>query len=141
MYKARFYHPHKAVRAVAIAGLTGLCAGVVNGLLGAGGGIIAVLVLGAWQKHHAATADAASAGDARDVYAASLLAMLPVSLLSALQYTAQGQLTYAAFSPYLLPALAGGVIGGLALDRVRLPFLRRLFAILLLVSGARMLFG
>ncbi len=115
--------------------LIGLCAGVINGLLGAGGGIIAVLALTAWQR----SAGEQSPQAAKDVYATSLLAMLPVSLLSVTRYAARGHLDASAFTPYLLPAIAGGLLGGWVLDRVRLPFLKRLFAVLLLISGARML--
>ena len=116
--------------------LIGLCAGAINGLLGAGGGIIAVLALGSWQRGQS---EEQRRLRAKDVYVTSLCAMLPVSLLSAIQYAAKGHLQPSAFTPFLLPALVGGAIGGWVLDRMRLPLLQRLFAVLLLISGARML--
>jgi uncharacterized membrane protein YfcA len=116
--------------------LIGLCAGAINGLLGAGGGIIAVLALGSWQRQQS---EEQRSLRAKDVYVTSLCAMLPVSLLSAVQYAVKGHLQPSAFTPLLLPAILGGIVGGWILDRMRLPLLQRLFAVLLLISGVRML--
>ena len=138
MNAARLPHTHCAARTAAAVLLTGIAAGVINGLLGTGGGILALLMLARWQRR---TASDASKEDARAAYATSLAAMLPVSLLSLLQYTAKGGIDLSAFTPYLLPALAGGLVGGVLLDRVRLPLLRTLFAALLLFGGVRMLLG
>lgn len=138
MEKVRYYHKGVAARHAAALLSTGLVAGIINGLLGAGGGIIVVLVLTAWYKRLCGNS-ASRADVAKSVYVTSLLTMLPVSLFSALQYAGSGQLSLSSFSPYLLPALLGGLAGGVVLDRVRLPFLQKLFAVLLLISGMRML--
>ena len=114
--------------------LTGIAAGTINGLLGAGGGIIVILTLGALARR-----TGTSAASARDIPAASLLAMLPVSVLSAARYAAAGRLEVASFAPLLLPTLIGGVVGGILLDRLKLPLLNKLFALLLIISGGRML--
>ena len=138
VHRAHFFHTNPALRTTLIVMIVGLVAGMINGLLGAGGGVIIVLVLGALQRRRqSALGDAAE--DPKDVYATSLLCMLPVSVLSALQYAGTAQATQHDFSILLLPAVIGGVVGGLLLHRVRLSRIRRLFAILLLVSGARML--
>ena len=138
MAKVRYYQTDVAVRQAATLLGTGLAAGVINGLLGTGGGIVVVLVLTAWYKRLCVNSTERSDA-AKSVYVTSLLTMLPVSLFSALQYAERGRLDLAAFAPYLLPALLGGLVGGVVLDRVRLPFLQKLFAVLLLVSGVRML--
>lgn len=140
MHATHRFDSGAAVRETALLGITGLAAGMINGLLGAGGGIIVVLVLSAWQQRRGrGSRQGENGGDPRDVYAASLCSMLPVSILSAVQYAKRGAISLEEFSPFLIPALVGGVIGGLALDRVRLPWLQKLFAVLLLVGGARML--
>jgi uncharacterized membrane protein YfcA len=140
MYQARFFDTATATRRAVLLLLTGIIAGVINGLLGAGGGIIVVLLLSAWQRRgRVGRTNQGYGDDPRDVYAASLTAMLPVSILSAVQYAGRGALSFADFSLFLLPAILGGVIGGLALDRVRVPFLQKLFAYLLLLGGVRML--
>lgn len=134
-------YTHPTLRSIAIVLSVGLLAGIINGLLGAGGGVIIVLVLGALLQQSTTKASADAASDPKDVYATSLLCMLPVSMLSALQYAGTAQATQHDFSFFLLPAILGGVLGGLLLHRVRLSLLRDLFAILLLISGVRMLFG
>ena len=138
MNTARYDPTGKVARSLATLLLTGLAAGLINGLLGTGGGILVVLVLGTWYRRQS-TGSAASRDAAKSVYVTSLLTMLPISLFSALQYARQGRLDLTAFAPFLLPAILGGLVGGVVLDRVRLPFLQKLFALLLLISGVRML--
>ena len=158
MHKARFYYRTVPLRVSLLPLLTGILAGLINGLLGAGGGVIVILVLGALVRisggesvPRSALCEGYPTGDrpgaaqksdiGRDIPAASLVAMLPVSVLSAAQYAAAGRLELASFAPLLLPAVIGGVLGGIALDRVRLPLLERLFALILVISGGRMLLG
>ena len=158
MHKARFYYRTVPLRVSLLPLLTGILAGLINGLLGAGGGVIVILVLGALVRisggesvSRPALGEGYPTGDrpgaaqesdiGRDIPAASLMAMLPVSVLSAAQYAAAGRLELASFAPLLLPAVIGGVLGGIALDRVRLPLLERLFALILVISGGRMLLG
>lgn len=141
MHRVHSFAARPAIRTALIVMIVGLAAGVINGLLGAGGGVIIVLVLGALLQKNKASGQADAMQDPKDVYATSLLCMLPVSILSALQYAGTAWDMQHDFSFYLLPAIVGGIIGGLLLHRVRLPWLRRLFAILLLVSGMRMLLG
>ena len=138
MATVRYYHASTAARHAAALLGTGLAAGMINGLLGTGGGIVVVLVLSAWYRRMQ-VGTTVSHDAAKSVYVTSLLTMLPVSLFSALQYAQKGRLELSSFAPYLLPALIGGLVGGVVLDRVRLPFLQKLFALLLLISGVRML--
>ena len=105
----------------------GLGAGFLNGLLGAGGGILIVFGLNRWLGPRLA--------DPRSVFASAIAVMLPLSLLSAVQYLRQGSLDMA-YLPFLIPpAIAGGVIGGLLLRRLSPVALSRLFAAVVLVSG------
>ncbi len=107
--------------------LLGLSAGFVNGLLGAGGGILVVYGLRRIMK--------GKLSDGRAIYASAIAVMLPLSALSALQYFKSGHLPAGSFLATLLPALAGGVLGALLLCRISLPGLSRLFAAVVLVSG------
>ena len=74
----------------------GFFAGLLNGLLGAGGGII--LVRGAEKvmprEYH----------DSRDVFANALCVMLPLSAVSALAYVLRGSVHGLEFAPFILPA-------------------------------------
>ena len=138
MATVRYYHANTAARHAAALLCTGLAAGMINGLLGTGGGIVVVLVLSAWYRR-IQVGTTALHDATKGVYVTSLLTMLPVSLFSALQYAQKGRLVLSSFAPYLLPAILGGLVGGVVLDRMRLPFLQKLFALLLLISGVRML--
>ncbi len=107
--------------------LAGLIAGVVNGLLGAGGGIIVVFAVSRLLSDKLAGKN--------DVFSMALCVMLPVSLLSCAIYAFRGHMSMEGFGVFLIPAVVGGAVGGLLLGRLRAAFMRRLFATLVVVSG------
>lgn len=109
----------------------GLGAGVLNGLLGTGGGV--VLLLGIPHL------PGVRLHDPRKAYTATLAVILPLSLLSALRYFRAGGVDLTAVCPLLLPAVAGGTAGAFLLRRFSPELLKRLFAALLLASGVMML--
>lgn len=110
--------------------LGGLSAGVINGLLGAGGGVILVFLL---------RAALGPGAERRDVYASALITTLPITLVSAMRYGSAGALPLGEFLPLVLPAAVGGVLGALLLDRIHPQITRRIFAALVIFSGAVML--
>lgn len=118
--------------------MLGTLAGFINGLLGTGGGIFLVLLLLRASKQ-SRNKHIHIAIDPRDIYATALSVMLPISVFSAVQYTAAGALDFRQFSPFILPSLLGGLIGGVLLDRLRLSRLKSLFSLLLLISGILLL--
>lgn len=103
-----------------------LLAGLLGGLLGAGGGVILLLVL---QRIHP------KGQDLRDVFATALAITVPLALPACLRYSAHGSLRVTELSPFLPAALAGGLCGGLLLGRIRLEGLRLLFSALMILSG------
>ncbi len=106
-------------------------AGVTNGLLGAGGGIILIFML----THYLARRNE----NEKYAYALSCIAVFCFSGVSAAVYAFRGNLSFSAASPYLLPALFGGIAGALILRRISPIFLKKLFALLLVYGGVRML--
>ena len=112
---------------VAVLVLFGALAGAVNGLLGAGGGILIVYAL--------AYALRGSEPDRRDIYANALCVMLPVSAVSCVRYAFMGNLSVDGFSKYVLPAIVGGVLGGFLLGKLRASFTKKLFSALVIWSG------
>lgn len=122
----------KNIKNVALLGLSGLGAGLVNGLLGAGGGIVAVWGLGRVLSAHMT--------DRRDAFANALLIMLPLTAVSLIGYAARGLLADVDTASLLLPALAGGLGGALILDRINVRWLKIIFAALVVYSGFFMLF-
>lgn len=121
----------KSFKNVALLGLSGLAAGLVNGLLGAGGGIVAVWGLGRVLATHMP--------DRKDAFANALLVMLPLTAISLVGYAARGLLAQVNTASLLLPALAGGFGGALILDHINVRWLKIIFAGLVIYSGFFML--
>jgi len=109
------------------AALTGLAAGLVNGLLGSGGGMIAVPML------------ERGGVEANRAHATSVAVMLPLSAVSAFFYLRGGNVTLADALPYIPGGAIGALIGVLLLRRVKPELLRRLFGAVAVYSGLRIL--
>ena len=114
-----------------------LAAGIINGLLGAGGGIILIFVLapalgGLYQNNE-------EFYKRRDLMAISLSVMLPVSAVSAIRYGVGGMLDLNYIPKIILPAIIGGILGGILLDKLKENFIMKLFAFLAIYSGLAMI--
>ena len=107
--------------------LGGVIAGFANGLLGAGGGIIIVVIFSRLLS--------AQTEDKNDIFANALCVMLPLSLLSYAIYWSRGHIGTEGFGVFIIPALLGGALGGLLLGKLKAVFVRRLFASLVIISG------
>ena len=118
---------HRNFLTVCLLWLLGLLSGLLNGLLGAGGGIILVAGLRTIYKE--------KLPDPHSVYVSAIAVMLPLSALSAWRYAGAGHMPSAPLYTLLLPALAGGAAGALLLRRLTPRVLARLFAAVVLVSG------
>ena len=119
--------------------LCGAGAGLINGLLGTGGGILLICLMRRLPPDRTPFSPLTPDAGDRDIYAAALAVMLPISIFSALRYARTGALDVAAFTPLILPSIAGGVLGGFLLDRLRVSWLRWLFSLLVLFSGIVMI--
>ena len=126
----------------------GFGAGLVNGLLGAAGGILLVTVL-PWLPTPSFFCTAGEGVyrplgrylDRKDIFATALAVMLPVSAVSFLRYWLGGiRPDPAELAMLLLPATLGGLAGAWLLERISPRMLRLLFAGLVAISGVRMLF-
>ncbi|MBQ8141521.1 MAG: sulfite exporter TauE/SafE family protein [Clostridia bacterium] len=107
--------------------IVGFLSGIANGLLGAGGGIIIVYGL-----NHALGEELE---DKRDVFANALCVMLPVSAVSCILYAIKGNLVVSGIGLYAIPAILGGIVGGILLARIKPKALKRIFAALVIYSG------
>lgn len=107
----------------------GALSGFVNGLLGSGGGMIAVPAL-------------RSQGlDAREAHATSIAVIAPMCLLSAAIYLFRGDVTIIAALPYLPAGAAGAFLGALLLRRIPDTILRKLFGAFAVWAGLRLITG
>lgn len=118
---------HRALLCALIAGLSGL----VNGLLGAGGGVLLALGLGRFPLQKGQTP--------HSVFATVTAVMLPLSLFSAYRYYTAGHLSLSTLPTLALPCLLGGAIGAFSQRYLHASLLKRLFGLLVLISGILML--
>ena len=112
-----------------ISAISGLC----NALLGAGGGILLSLTL--------SRLDGDGFSDRRNALVTSQAAMIPGCIVSCIIYGAKGMLDTTSFAVFAIPALLGGAVGSLLMDRTKPQVIGRIFAIFVIWSGARMIFG
>jgi uncharacterized membrane protein YfcA len=103
-------------------------AGLANGLLGAGGGIILYFAI---RRLYG--------GENRAAFRMNILAILVFSTISAAVYYLHGNLDIIACLPYLPVALLGGALGAFLLPRLKLSLLRVTFAAVTVYAGIRML--
>lgn len=110
------------------AGLTGAAAGAVNGLFGAGGGMLLLPLLRRLtdlREHEA--------------FACSVCTMLPLSVVSLVVYWLRGGEFLTAALPYLAGGALGGIAAGLLLRRLSAVWLHRALGALIVWGGLRLL--
>lgn len=108
--------------------LAGSAAGFVNGFFGGGGGMVLVPML------------MRRCGlEQRKAFATSIAIILPICALSSVIYLLRGGFDFGVALPYLLGGLAGGFLGGKLFRKLKLKFLNKLFALLLLYGGVKSL--
>ena len=112
---------------------TSLASGALNATIGAGGGILLTLALGRLCRD--------SFDDRRDIYVNSQAAMIPGCALSCIIYAHRGTFSLISAIPLAISAAIGGILGSLLLKRISSRFIGKLFAILVIWSGMRMIMG
>ena len=110
------------------AALSGLLAGVVNGIFGGAGGMVLIPALQVWTD-----------GEDDALFSISGSVMVPVCLLSLGFAAAGAPLPWGDAMPYLLGSAAGGVLVGRFGRRIPAKWLHRGFRLLLLWGGVRYL--
>lgn len=107
--------------------LAGFAAGAINGLLGAGGGMVLVPIL----SHH-------SDLEENEIFTSSIVIILPICLISLLAGS-NGTLPWAKAFPYMLGAIPGGILAGIWGKRIPVHWLHRVLGALILYGGIRYL--
>ncbi len=102
-----------------------ILAGVVNGFLGTGGGIVLMFALSMLPNK--------DENAVRDRFAALIAVILPLSLISTVSYG--DSIDFRAAVPYLIPGMLGGIAGALLLDRLNVKIIKKLFAIMVIWAG------
>ncbi|MDR0992716.1 MAG: sulfite exporter TauE/SafE family protein [Ruminococcus sp.] len=107
----------------------GFVIGTINGVFGSGGGVAAVPAL-----EHAKI-------PVKKAHASSLAVTLPLSIVSAVVYSGSGDFPIKDALVLIPFGLAGAIIGSLVLKKIKNVWLKRIFGVLLIGSGAYMLFS
>lgn len=108
--------------------VAGLCAGAVNGLFGAAGGMVLVPLLTALTDM-----------EDSEIFPSSISIILPICIVS-LAYTAvTGSLDFHTAFPYLIGSALGGIAAGLWGKKIPTIWLHRGLGILILWGGYRYL--
>lgn len=105
----------------------GLCIGLVNGILGAGGGMLAVPFLkklGFSQK---------------ESHTNAIAIILPITIISALIYLYKDYTDLSDAFIYIPTGLLGAVIGTYLLKKISPKWLKRIFGALMIYAGVRLL--
>lgn len=108
--------------------LCGIAAGAINGLLGAGGGMILVpllTLLGELKE--------------QDIFPASVGIIFPICIVSLAIAPGFESLPLETAWPYLLSAIPGGLLAGKIEKKIPVKWLHRGLGILILIGGVRYL--
>lgn len=109
--------------------LASLAIGVVNGLFGAGGGMLAVPCLTyIWGL------------DEKSAHATAIAVILPLCLVSSIVYATSGNFDAAVILPTVIGVTAGGIIGAALLKKMSPDAVSFLFYTLMAFAGFKMVF-
>ena len=108
--------------------VAGALAGVVNGLFGAGGGMVLVPLL-----------TMLTCLTDEEIFPASISIILPICLVSLTVTAATGSIAWRQAFPYLLGSAAGGILAGIWGKKIPVKWLHRALGILILWGGWRYL--
>lgn len=100
--------------------------GIVGGLLGSGGGVIAVLALNRLIKDKQKK---------KIVFATSMAIILPMSAISSVIYSKEPFMDIYSLSHYIIPGCAGGIVGALLFNKMNFKLLNIIFSLLVIFSG------
>lgn len=107
--------------------IIGSLVGFVNGILGAGGGMLAVPLL---KK---------SGFDTKQSHTNAIAVILPITLISAIMYLVKGLVSIKDAYVYMPTGLLGALIGTYLLKKISSKWLIRLFGALMIYAGVRLL--
>lgn len=99
---------------------------MLNGLFGAGGGLVLVPLLIGWVKL-----------EQKQAFATSVAIVLPLSIVSYLLFCAKHDSIWQQALPYLLGGIAGGILSTRLFQQISVNWLHRLFALLILYGGIK----
>lgn len=109
-------------------GIAGAAAGLINGLFGAGGGMVLVPLLIRLCKL-----------EDKEAFSSAICIILPLCIVSLAVYGSQQIFPFQEALPYLVGGLLGGILGGLWFKKVSPQFLHKFFGLIIFWGGIRLL--
>lgn len=103
--------------------LCNVAVGIVNGLFGAGGGMLAVPLLKSTDISQ------------KQSHANCVAVILPMTVFTAVLYLTKGRMTLSDALPFLLPGLLGALAGTLILAKISNKWLKKVFAVFMIWAG------
>lgn len=110
-----------------ISAFFGILIGLVNGTVGAGGGLFAVPMI------------KSRGTPLKESHSTAVAVLLPISLVSVLSYIRAGHVNFSDASPYIIPSVIGAVVGTYLLQKIPTALLKKIFAGFMLYAGVRLL--
>ncbi len=130
MYKYNRPSAKSARRRRLLTAAAGLFIGIVNGIFGAGGGMLAVPAL-----------SFIGGLDDRHSHATAIAVILPLCLVSTIVYSLRGSFAWGVVAPTVLGVFLGGIAGALLLKKASNDLLAFLFYGIMLFAGIKMITG
>lgn len=103
--------------------------GIINGLLGAGGGLVCVPLL------------IQTGLPRKKAHANAVAVIFPITLVSAVSYLLQGRVQISDCLIYIPGGLLGALVGTLIMKKISPVMIRRIFGGFMVWAGWRLLFG
>ncbi|MCL1866904.1 MAG: sulfite exporter TauE/SafE family protein [Oscillospiraceae bacterium] len=107
--------------------LIGITSGLLNGLFGSGGGVVAVPLL---EKSNI---------EQRKCHATSVVLIFILSIVSTVMYAVKDNLDHKTALTFIPAGIVGAVIGAGILKKIDNSLLRRVFGVIILISAVRMI--
>lgn len=105
----------------------GAVVGIVNGVFGAGGGMIAVPLL----KQNGL--------DQKSAHANAVAVILPITVISAILYLVKGTVNFTDSLAFIPTGVIGSVVATFILQKFSNKLLQKIFAVFMIYAGVRLL--
>lgn len=108
--------------------IAGTAAGIVNGLFGAGGGMVLVPLLTYLTDFRE-----------EEIFPTSVSIILPICLISLWMRSMNAALPFSQALPYLIGSVIGGIFAALTAGRIPIKWLHRILGLLIIYGGVKYL--
>lgn len=121
-----------------IISVASIIAGIINGLIGTGGGIVLYFALRLLAKLNKKN-DGQPPDMIKDIMANTIAVVVIMSAVSATIYMFRGEIRYGELAAYIPAAVIGGLTGAVLLNKLKSKIVRKIFAVMIIYAGIQML--